>query len=173
MTEAGLGLIKSESPGGLKKPHILRGGQAGLRSVKFSPAYCSSQTALEISVSDKDFSGAFGFLISWPALNRAAALVLERRRELDGDRYEILTPASEALAGKHKLAAVLVLRAMIDFALTHNRSSRYKHAARHLLSCASLSAGVEAFGGLEPHDAYVARLRREHGRKSSFWSLLD
>jgi len=95
---------------------------------------------------------------------------MERTRELDGDRYEILTPASEALADKHKLAAVLVLRAMIDFALNQNRSSRYKHAARHLLSCASLSAGV---GGMEPHDAYVARLRREHACKSSFWSLLD
>jgi hypothetical protein len=66
-----------------------------------------------------------------------------------------------------------MLRAMIDFALNQNRSSRYKHAARHLLSCASLSAKVETFGGLEPHDAYVARLRREHGRKSSFWSLLN
>jgi hypothetical protein len=89
---------------------------------------------------DKDFSEALGFLASWPDLNRAAALVMERTRELDGDRYEILTPASEALADKHKLAAVLVLRAMIDFALNQNRSSRYKHAARHLLSCASLSA---------------------------------
>jgi tetratricopeptide (TPR) repeat protein len=133
----------------------------------------AEEKALDLVKQDKNFSGAFGFLILWPDLNRAAALVLERTRELDGDRYEILTPASEALAGKHKLAAVLVLRAMIDFALTKNRSSRYKHAARHLLSCASLSAGVETFGGLEPHDAYVARLRREHGRKSSFWSLVE
>ena len=132
----------------------------------------AEEKALDLVKKDKDFSGALGFLVSWPDLNRAAALVMERRRELDGDRYEILTPASEALAGKHKLAAVLVLRAMIDFALTHNRSSRYKHAARHLLSCASLSAQGEAFGSLEPHDAYVARLRREHARKSSFWSLV-
>jgi hypothetical protein len=133
----------------------------------------AEEKALDLVKQDKNFSGALGFLILWPDLNRAAALVLERTRELDGDRYEILTPATEALAGKHKLAAVLVLRAMIDFALNQNRSSRYKHAARHLLSCASLSAGVEAFGGLEAHDAYVARLRREHGRKSSFWSLLN
>jgi hypothetical protein len=132
----------------------------------------AEEKALDLVKQDKDFSGALGFLILWPDLNRAAALVPERRRELDGDRYEILTPASEALAGKHKLAAVLVLRAMIDFALNQNRSSRYKHAARHLLSCASLSAGGETFGGLEPHDAYVARLRREHGRKNAFWSLV-
>jgi hypothetical protein len=28
-------------------------------------------------------------------------------------------------------------------------------------------------GGLESHDAFMARLRREHPRKSGFWSLLD
>ena len=130
------------------------------------------EKALDLVKKDKNFSGALGFLISWPDINRAAALVMERRRELDGDRYEILTPAFEVLAGKHKLAAVLALRAMIDFALNRNRSSRYKHAARHLLSCAGLSSGIETFEGLESHDAYVARLWREHGRKSSFWSLV-
>jgi hypothetical protein len=92
---------------------------------------------------------------------------------LDGDHYEILTPAAEALAGKYPLAATLVLRAMIDFCLRNSRSSRYKHAARHLLDCAGLSSAIEDFGRFEPHDAYDPRLRREHGRKSSFWDLLD
>ncbi|EKM98106.1 DUF6880 family protein [Acidocella sp. MX-AZ02] len=133
----------------------------------------AEQKVLDLVKKHDHFPRALGFLISWPDLNRAAAMVLDRARELDGDYYEVLTPAAEALAGKHNLAAVLVLRAMIDFALIQNRSSRYKHAARHLLSCASLSAGIKTFGRLEPHDAYVARLRREHGRKSSFWSLLD
>jgi Family of unknown function (DUF6880) len=85
----------------------------------------------------------------------------------------ILTPAADALAGKHPLAATMVLRAMIDFSLTNSRSSRYKHAARHLSDCAGLSSAIADFGGFEPHDAYEARLRREHGRKGSFWSLID
>jgi hypothetical protein len=34
---------------------------------------------------------------------------------LDEDHYETLTPAADALAGKHPLAAMLVLRAMVDF----------------------------------------------------------
>jgi hypothetical protein len=110
---------------------------------------------------------------SWPALNRAANLVLQRSDELDGDHYEVLTPAADALAGNHPLAATLVLRAMIDFSLKNNRSSRYRHAARHLLDCSSLASAIEDFGRFEPHDAYEARLRREHPRKSSFWSLVD
>jgi hypothetical protein len=28
-------------------------------------------------------------------------------------------------------------------------------------------------GGVEGHDALVARLKREHGRKYSFWELLE
>jgi hypothetical protein len=99
--------------------------------------------------------------------------VLYRSGELDGDHYEILTPAADALAGKHPLAATIVLRAMINFSLTNSRSSRYKHAARHLLDCAGLSSAIQDFAGFEAHDVYQDRLRREHDRKSSFWSLID
>ena len=113
------------------------------------------------------------FLVSWPDLNRAANFVLQRWDELDGHHYEILTPAADALAGKHPLAATLVLRAMIDFSLRNSRSSRYRHAARHLLDCSSLSSAIEDFGRFESHDDYEARLRRDHGRKNSFWSLID
>ena len=69
--------------------------------------------------------------------------MLQRSDELDGDHYEILTPAADALAGKHPLAATVVLRAMIDFSLRNSRSSRYKHAARHLLDCSGLSSTIE------------------------------
>jgi hypothetical protein len=98
--------------------------------------------------------------------------VLQRFDELDGDHYEILTPAADALAGKYPLAATLMLRAMIDFTLRNNRSSRYRHAARHLLDCSSLASAIEEFGRFEPHDVYQDRLRGEHRRKSSFWSLI-
>jgi hypothetical protein len=111
------------------------------------------------------------FLVSWPALDRAARIVTQRAQELDGDHYEILTPAADAFASKYPLAATLALRAMIDFSLTQSKSSRYGHAARNLLECASLASTIQDFGTFEGHDAYVSRLRGEHGRKTSFWSL--
>jgi hypothetical protein len=116
---------------------------------------------------------ALSFLVSWPALDRAAELVLQRAEELDGDHYELLTPAAEALAAKHPLAATVVLRAMIDFSLRNARSSRYRHAARHLLDCSSLASTIKDFRQFESHEAYEANLRREHGKKSSFWSAVD
>ena len=79
--------------------------------------------------------------------------MLQRSDELDGDHYEILTQAADALAEKYPLAATLVLRSMIDFALSNRRSSRYRHAARHMLDCSRLSSAIEAFGRFETHDA--------------------
>ena len=115
---------------------------------------------------------ALAFLVSWPALDRAAALTIRQAGDLDGHRYEILAPAAEALADTYPLAATLVLRSMIDAALTQRRSSRYHHAARHLRECASLALAIEDFEAYEAHDVYDARLRREHGRKSAFWRAI-
>jgi hypothetical protein len=133
----------------------------------------AEEKALDHAQRSRNLLQALSFLVSWPALDRAAVLVLQRFDELDGDHYEILTRAAEALADKHPLAATLALRSMIDFSLSNSRSSRYRHAARHLLDCSSLASAIADFGRFEPHDAYEARLRREHGRKSSFWSLID
>ena len=98
--------------------------------------------------------------------------MIRRAAEFDGDHYEVLTPAAEVLASKHLLAATLALRAMIDFALSQNRSSLDRHAARHLTECESLASSVQDWGAIQPHEAYAARLKAEHGRKSSFWILV-
>ena len=132
----------------------------------------AEEKALDLVAAHPSVHSALAFLISWKALRRAADLVLRRAGELDGDHYEILTPAADALAGPHPLAATLMLRAMIDFSLKAGRSSRYRHAARHFLECGSLAAFVDSFGDIETHEAYAARLRAEHGRKTSFWSYI-
>ena len=116
---------------------------------------------------------ALAFLVSWPALDKAGALVIRRSGELDGDHYEVLSPAADALAAKYPLAATLLLRAMIDFSLKKNRVKRYRHAARHLSECASLAPTVGDFGAVETHERYSNRLKQEHGRKTSSWALVS
>ncbi len=128
--------------------------------------------ALAHALAHADGHEALVFLLNWPALDKAAALVLQPERQWNGDHFELLTPAAEALAGKYPLAATRLLRAMIDFALERARVKRYRHAARHLAECAGLAAGIESFGELETHEAYVARLKSEHGRKTSFWTKM-
>ena len=50
-------------------------------------------------------------------------------------------------------------------------ADRARYAAEHLASCARLAGDIPDFGAFETHDAYVARLKEEHGRKFGFWSL--
>ncbi|WP_109993813.1 DUF6880 family protein [Salinisphaera sp. LB1] len=119
-----------------------------------------------------DVLQALGFLKNWPDLDRAARLVIERAAEMDGDYYEILAPAAEALASRSPLAATLLLRAMIDFTLENARSKRYKHAARHLEECARLADAIDDFRGFETHADYDARIRDKHRRKPSFYRLI-
>jgi hypothetical protein len=132
----------------------------------------AEQNALDYAAQTKNVLLALSFLISWPALDRAARLVTERTTELDGNVYELLTPAADALGSKYPLAATVVLRSTIDFTLAHARHSRYGHAARHLGACGDLAPLIPDYGTFETHDAYVARLRKDHGRKVGFWSHL-
>ncbi len=133
----------------------------------------AEERALRFVRASPHFHEALWFLVHWPALDRAADLVVTRAEALDGDLYHILVPAAEALEAKHPLAATLIRRALIDFTLGAARSTRYRHAARHLLECQGLAGQIGDFGGFETHEAYRARLKAEHGRKASFWSLLD
>jgi hypothetical protein len=96
--------------------------------------------------------------------------VLERSREIDGNLYFLLDPAAKALEGEQPLAATLLRRVMIEDTLAGAKARRYRHAARHLLECRSLAASIGDHGGFETHEAFVARLREQHGRKAGFWS---
>lgn len=133
----------------------------------------AEQRALGHARDFADVHRALAFLIGWPALGRAAALVIERAEAIDGDLYELLTPAAEVLETKHPLAATILRRAMIDFTLRKARASRYGHAARHLAECDSLARRIDDWRTLPDHDGYVAALRAEHGRKAGFWSRTD
>jgi hypothetical protein len=112
---------------------------------------------------------ALWFLVKWPALHHAARLVLRHAGKWDGNSYETLTQAAEALSGRHPLAATVLLRAMIDDTLKNARSTRYKHAARHLLECSSLAAKIGDHHGQQTHEAFVQAIKSAHAKKASFW----
>jgi hypothetical protein len=119
-----------------------------------------------------DANRALAFFLRWPSLEEAAKLVMARQVELDGDLYELMASAAEILQEKHPLAATILLRSMIDFTLDRARSSRYKHAARHLAECQALAPHIDDYGSAESHDAYISGLKYGHGKKKGFWKFL-
>ncbi|WP_111747627.1 DUF6880 family protein [Salinisphaera orenii] len=133
----------------------------------------AEEQALDYALRYPDSLQALHFLRRWPDLDRAARLVIDRADELDGDCYWALTPAAQDLADRSPLAATLLLRAMIDFTLAEARSSRYKHAARHLDECRRLASSIDDFGDFEAHADYDERIRHEHHRKTKFQRLIQ
>ena len=95
------------------------------------------------------------------------------RLSIDGNLYYLLDPAAQMIEGKHPLSATLLRRAMIEDTLDGAKSTRYRHAARHLLECQSLTAALKDFREFETHEDFVSRLRAKHSRKTGFWSQVS
>lgn len=137
----------------------------------------AEERAFEIARTFSDVNRVLSFFIVWPALGKAARMITERRNEFDGDDYELLSSAAEALSTKYPLSATILRRAMIDFTLEKARSTRYKHAARHLVECAGTASRLTdlefAKANIETHQAYVAMIRQRHGKKTGFWKRVQ
>ncbi|MGE5768781.1 MAG: DUF6880 family protein [Betaproteobacteria bacterium] len=130
----------------------------------------AEEKALDHALTFPHFTTALAFLIEWKEQRYAARLVLECSAEIDGNAYCILDPAAKTLESAHPLAATLLRRAMIEDTLKGVKSKRYRHAARHILECHALDPIMEDYAAFENHDAFVERIRANHGRKTGFWS---
>ena len=119
-----------------------------------------------------NFSIALHFFQKWSAHRQAADLVVARHGEINGNLYYLVDPAARWLEGAHPLAATLLRRALIEDTLDGAKSTRYRHAARHLAECRALATLIGDYGRFETHATFVSRLRAKHSRKSGFWTLI-
>jgi uncharacterized protein DUF6880 len=133
----------------------------------------AEERAIAHAMSHPDRNLALAFLVEWPNLDAANRLVRTHRGELDGRDYARLRPAAEALAENHPAAATLLHRALAEDVLQRASSRQYQYAARDVRACAGLAPMLPEEVGLESHVAFMARLKREHPRKTGFWSLLE
>lgn len=129
--------------------------------------------AMAHALAHPDRIQALSFLIGWPNLEAANRLVRAHHGEMDGRDYSRLRPASEALAERYPVAATLLHRILAEDVLRRASSRQYGYAVRDVRACTSLASRLPAEPGLESHDDFLARLRREHGRKVGFWTLLE
>jgi hypothetical protein len=132
----------------------------------------AEERAMEHALRFLNFPIALHFFHEWPAHRQAADLVLARHGEINGNLYYLLDPAARWLEGAHPLAATLLRRAMIEDTLDGAKSTRYRHAARHLAECQALATLISDYGPFETHELFVSHLRAKHSRKTGFWSLI-
>jgi hypothetical protein len=133
----------------------------------------AEERALQVAEAHPQPLLALHFLVQWPALPRAARYVIEHAQAWRGEAFEIHAPAAERLSADHPVAATLLLRSMVVFALSMGRAKRYRYAAEHLRTCELLAARIDDWQGVEGHESFVGRLREAFGAKWSFWKLLE
>ncbi|QPM92020.1 DUF6880 family protein [Pseudooceanicola algae] len=128
----------------------------------------AEDAARQVVLAFQPIEMALFYCLQAPDLPLAVELIETRIAEIDGDAYEVLTPLAETLAPSHPLSAVLLWRAMVDFALVRARSGRYGHAARHLAACGAADVEILDYGSHLSHADYLEALRRAHARKAAF-----
>jgi hypothetical protein len=117
----------------------------------------------------KQIYDALLFLVEWPKLDVAAEHVLANAKKWDGDLYEFLVPAADALADSQPVAATLLYRVLLSHILDRGISQAYEHAARYMRALATLSLNLPDKPPFIDHAAYVGELQNRHGRKYGFW----
>ena len=119
----------------------------------------AADRAIDYAAGFRPFSRALDFLVAWPALPQAAALVLERTSEIDGLAVETNAAAARALEGRYPLAATLLLRAMITAVFRFSQVELYPHAWDWLDEAASLAVQIDDFQNHPDHAAFEAAVR--------------
>ena len=122
----------------------------------------------------RDLARAVRLLFALGEAERAEALIVERSDELQDVFYSTLRDLAESAAeAERPLAATVCFRALVTQILGEGRSKAYRHARRYCVQLQTLDSGIEDRRGLAGHDRYMATLREAHGRKWSFWKLLE
>ena len=113
-------------------------------------------------------------LLSLGTSTHAAALAWRLRdRLVDVSYAHLIELAKRFEAADCPLAAVLCLRALTEQILTEGRTKTYRYGKRYLDRLAALDGRVRDYRDLPDHQGYVEHLREAHGRKRSFWKLVD
>lgn len=101
------------------------------------------------------FTRGLAFLMDWPALAEAAAMVEARRMEIAAEPSDLIE-WSARLEGRYPAAALLLLRAAIAHGW-RDRAVR-DEIERWVDDAAALANRVGAGRSLEPHESFMARL---------------
>jgi len=114
------------------------------------------------------------FLIDVGRIDDAERYLLGRAGHIDGDHYVSLTPLVKTMEKHDRFLIVSVLyRALLDSILDKKRYKAYGIGVRYLKKLDTHAEKISDWGRFEEHTSFVERLRREHGRKSSFWEKYE
>jgi len=100
----------------------------------------------------------------------AAEVLIQQEKELDGLEYgKVLSWRDIFEQEKLWLATALCYRMLIEDILNNGRTKGYPSAARYLQQEQALSKRIKRYQSHPNTNAYLSHLKKQHGRKKSFW----
>lgn len=104
----------------------------------------------------------------------AEAALASAPAAIQGHNYGILVPLAETLERNDLwTGSTAVYRALLTAILDRAYSPAYRHAAKYWAKLQALSLKCSGLMSLEPPDAFEARIRAQHKRKTSFWAHVN
>ena len=134
----------------------------------------AEERAHEFALEKAEPETALLFFLNWPRLDLAAKLIKAHPHRWDGRDWQILPKVAKLLEHEHPLAATILYRVLLDDILDRARSKAYSHGIKYLKKLTLLSAEADPThgGGIIDHETYLAHLKKNHPRKTGFWTRL-
>lgn len=132
----------------------------------------AEERAHALALEKAEPEAALLFFLDWPRLDLAAKLIETHPHGWNGGDWHNLPKVAKLLEHEYPLAATVLYRALLDDILDRARSKAYSHGAKYLAKLTLLATAADPSrpSGVVDHATYLARLKKNHPRKSGFWS---
>jgi hypothetical protein len=132
----------------------------------------AEERAHALALEKAEPEAALLFFLDWPRLDLAAKLIETHPHRWNGGNWHTLPKVAKLLEHEYPLATTVLYRALLDDILVRARSKAYSHGAKYLAKLTLLATAADPSrpSGVVDHATYLARLKKNHPRKSGFWS---
>lgn len=148
--------------------------QRWLEHVPDAARSAAQASARELALGHPDRVAAAHAMLALGDPAEAEARLLVEPEHIDGNRYTTVLALAEALQGHGCLRGETVLyRALLGSILDRAYARAYGHAARYWSRLSEIASAGTDLHPLTLHAEFEATIRARHGRKSSFWALVN
>lgn len=111
------------------------------------------------------------FLVMSKQFDKAEDYILQNSSKFDGMYcYPTILGIINELDENYPLSSSILYRALIEGNLKPARAKIYHHGVRYLRILDKLAENISDWKGMPDHTQYKRQLKKNHERKSSFWS---
>ncbi len=130
--------------------------------------------ARQLALDHDDPVTAARLLVEIECWDDAEQVLVAEQARITGQDYVWLVPLAKSLETQQRWrGATAVYRALLDAILAKAHAPAYGHGARYWHGLNAIAAQAPELMPLQPHDAYIAVIRRKHARKVAFWAQVN